>query len=207
MSTHPLIIAFTTTLEELGHHHHQHGKCTSQVLFQELYYIIQSFSNEGTERTKQPDQALGAGRDRTRHGTLASGPTSGSCLLGSCPLFSSLTEEKTKLNDIKWLSRDPQQGRVSTQLLFTDKTMMKQTKSETQGMSALGGYVDTMTLHQLKEWPQVPTRGHQHGPHWGVLLAEGGKGYRSPRTCDHLQAGHQLLQRNVWILALRGLLH
>lgn len=57
---------------------------------------------------------------------------------------------------------------VSTQLLFTDKTMMKQTKSETQGMSALGGYVDTMTLPQLKEWPQVPTRGHQHGPHGGA---------------------------------------
>ena len=170
VATHPLITAFTTTLKELGRHHYQHGKHTRQVLFQELYSISQRFSNEGTERTKQPDQAPGATRARTRHGTLASGPTSGSCLLGSCPLFSSLTEEKTKLSDIKWFSQDPlpQQGRVSTQLLVTDKTMMKQTKSETQGMSALGGYVDTMTLPQLKEWLQMPTRGHQHGPHGGA---------------------------------------
>ena len=115
VATHPLITAFTTTLKELGRHHYQHGKHTRQVLFQELYSISQRFSNEGTERTKQPDQAPGVTRARTRHGTLASGPTSGSCLLGSCPLFSSLTEEKTKLSDIKWFS----QGRQLINLTIT----------------------------------------------------------------------------------------
>lgn len=64
-----------------GDHHYQHGKHTRQVLFQELYSISQRFINEGTEQTKQPDQAPGATRGRTRHGTLASGPASGSCLL------------------------------------------------------------------------------------------------------------------------------
>ena len=41
VSTHPLITAFITTLEELARHHYQHGKDTRQVLFQELYFITQ----------------------------------------------------------------------------------------------------------------------------------------------------------------------
>ena len=195
VSTHPLITAFTTTLEELARHHYQHGKDTRQVLFQELYFITQRFSNEGTERTKQPDQALGAGRGRTRHGALASGPTSGSCSLGSCPLFSSLTEEKSKLRDVKGFSWDPhpQQGRVSTQLLFNDKTMMKQTRSETQRTSALGRYVDTMAPSAQG----VAASAHKRPPGWTPQgrswLKEGrATNGRLPRPCDHLEAGHQL---------------
>ena len=173
---------------------------TSMAKTQGKYYSksfilsLKRFSNEGTERTKQPDQALGAGRGRTRHGALASGPTSGSCSLGSCPLFPSLTE-KTKLRDVKGFSWDPhpQQGQVSTQLLFNDKTMMKQTKSETQRTSALGGYVHTMTPSAQG----VAAGAHKRPPGWTPQgrswLKEGRatKG-RLPRPCDHLEGGHQL---------------
>lgn len=54
-------------------------------------------------------------------------------------------------------------------------------------MSALGGYVDTMTLHQLKEWPQVPTEATSTDPTGGCSWLKEG------RATDH--QGHVTTSR------------